>query len=85
MVFCNYVSDSVFQYCQTSQCCGIGVCAELRELRGAIQMDLERYPSSLPASVSVSSSLHLKELKNRFRLVCFTVTTPRKALFLREQ
>ncbi|KAL7385786.1 hypothetical protein ABVT39_000257 [Epinephelus coioides] len=42
--------------------------AELRELRGAIQMDLERYPSPLPASVSVSSSLHLKELKSRFRL-----------------
>ncbi|XP_044074808.1 coiled-coil domain-containing protein 24 isoform X2 [Siniperca chuatsi] len=42
--------------------------AELRELRGAIQMDLELYPSSFAASPSASSPLPLKELKNSFRL-----------------
>ncbi|XP_029309746.1 coiled-coil domain-containing protein 24 [Cottoperca gobio] len=42
--------------------------AELRELRGAIQMDLEIYPSSLAASLPASSPLPLKELKSEFRL-----------------
>ncbi|XP_074507749.1 coiled-coil domain-containing protein 24 [Sebastes fasciatus] len=42
--------------------------AELRELRGAIQMDLELYPSSLAASPSSSSPFPVKELKNRCRL-----------------
>ncbi|KAI3374835.1 hypothetical protein L3Q82_021373 [Scortum barcoo] len=51
--------------------------AELRELRGAVQTDLELYPSSLPASLSASYLLPLKGLKNRF--VCFAVKTPRKA------
>ncbi|XP_068427384.1 coiled-coil domain-containing protein 24 [Clinocottus analis] len=40
--------------------------AELKELRGAIQMDLELYPSSLAASPTASSPL--KELKSRSRL-----------------
>ncbi|XP_071347789.1 coiled-coil domain-containing protein 24 [Trachinotus anak] len=42
--------------------------AELRELRGAIQMDLELYPSSFAASTPASPPLPAKELKNRFRL-----------------
>uniref|UniRef100_A0A3B4URR3 Coiled-coil domain containing 24 n=1 Tax=Seriola dumerili TaxID=41447 RepID=A0A3B4URR3_SERDU len=42
--------------------------AELRELRGAIQMDLELYPSSFAASPPASPPLPVKELKNRFRL-----------------
>ncbi|XP_040911543.1 coiled-coil domain-containing protein 24 isoform X2 [Toxotes jaculatrix] len=41
--------------------------AELKELRGAIQMDLELYPSSFDASPQASSLL-LKELKSGFRL-----------------
>ncbi|XP_063741989.1 uncharacterized protein LOC134866025 [Eleginops maclovinus] len=40
--------------------------AELRELRGAIQSDLELYPSSLTASLP-ASPLPLKNLKNKFR------------------
>ncbi|XP_068593958.1 coiled-coil domain-containing protein 24 [Cebidichthys violaceus] len=42
--------------------------AELRELRGAIQMDLQLYESSLAASPTASSPFPLKEFKNRFRL-----------------
>ncbi|XP_031720976.1 coiled-coil domain-containing protein 24 isoform X1 [Anarrhichthys ocellatus] len=42
--------------------------AELRELRGDIQMDLQLYPSSLAASPTASSPFPLKELKNRFKL-----------------
>ncbi|XP_045907380.1 coiled-coil domain-containing protein 24 isoform X2 [Micropterus dolomieu] len=42
--------------------------AELRELRGAVQMDLELYPSSFAASPPASSPLPLKWLKNKFRL-----------------
>ncbi|CAK6974653.1 coiled-coil domain-containing protein 24 [Scomber scombrus] len=42
--------------------------AELRELRGAIQTDLELYPSSFASSYSTSSHLPVKALKNRFRL-----------------
>ncbi|XP_070774854.1 coiled-coil domain-containing protein 24 [Enoplosus armatus] len=41
--------------------------AELRELRGAIQMDLQLYPSSFAASPSASSLLSLRELNNTFR------------------
>ncbi|XP_034469763.1 coiled-coil domain-containing protein 24 [Hippoglossus hippoglossus] len=41
--------------------------AELRELRGEIQMDLELYPSSLATSSPASPSLPVKELKTRFR------------------
>ncbi|XP_078120213.1 coiled-coil domain-containing protein 24 [Sander vitreus] len=39
--------------------------ADLKELRGAIQMDLDLYPSSLAALPSASSPLPLKQLKNR--------------------
>ncbi|XP_042354428.1 coiled-coil domain-containing protein 24 [Plectropomus leopardus] len=42
--------------------------AELRELRGAVQMDLELYPSSLAAPASSSPPRPVKELKNRIRL-----------------
>ncbi|XP_067462318.1 coiled-coil domain-containing protein 24 [Thunnus thynnus] len=42
--------------------------AELRELRGAIQTDLELYPSSFASSYLTSSPLPVKALKNRFRL-----------------
>ncbi|TMS09777.1 Coiled-coil domain-containing protein 24 [Larimichthys crocea] len=42
--------------------------AELKELRGVIQKDLELYPSSFDASPPAPSSLPLKELRNRFRL-----------------
>ncbi|XP_051257193.1 coiled-coil domain-containing protein 24 [Dicentrarchus labrax] len=42
--------------------------SELRELRGAIQMDLQLYPSMLAASPPASSLLPLKELKSRSRL-----------------
>ncbi|XP_073347955.1 coiled-coil domain-containing protein 24 [Pagrus major] len=42
--------------------------AELKELRGAIQMDLELYPSSLAAPPPASSPLPLKDLKSRFSL-----------------
>ncbi|XP_040000553.1 coiled-coil domain-containing protein 24 isoform X2 [Xiphias gladius] len=41
---------------------------ELRDLRGAIKMDLELYPSSYAASPPALTSLPVKELKNRFRL-----------------
>lgn len=57
------------------------VCAELRELKGAIQSDLELYPSSLYAS-QPASTLPLKKLKNKFRLVGYAVTTSRKDLIL---
>ncbi|XP_034557942.1 coiled-coil domain-containing protein 24 isoform X2 [Notolabrus celidotus] len=50
------------------QCPSEPTLTELRELRGAIEMDLELYPSSLAASPSRSSPLPLKDLKNRFRL-----------------
>ncbi|XP_032386353.1 coiled-coil domain-containing protein 24 [Etheostoma spectabile] len=39
--------------------------ADLKELRGAIQMDLDLYPSSLAALPSVSSPLPSKKFKNR--------------------
>ncbi|XP_035490184.2 coiled-coil domain-containing protein 24 isoform X2 [Scophthalmus maximus] len=42
--------------------------AELRELRGAVQMDLELYPASFAASSPTSPPLPVKGLKNRFRL-----------------
>nr|XP_046263978.1 coiled-coil domain-containing protein 24 [Scatophagus argus] len=42
--------------------------AELRELRQAIQMDLELYPSSSAASLPASFAVPLKELKNGPRL-----------------
>ncbi|KAK2822572.1 hypothetical protein Q5P01_022637 [Channa striata] len=41
--------------------------AELRELRGAVQMDLELYPSSSAALSTVSSPLPVKQLRNKFR------------------
>ncbi|XP_026229752.1 coiled-coil domain-containing protein 24 [Anabas testudineus] len=47
---------------------------ELKELRGAVQMDLELYSSSLAASSSALSLHPVKELKNKFRL-----STGRKA------
>lgn len=84
IVFCNEVSDSLFQsHSQRdrfstffrSHHCFIRVCAELKELRGVIQKDLELYPSSFDASPPAPSPLPLKELRNRFRLVCFTATT----------
>nr|XP_020447213.1 coiled-coil domain-containing protein 24 [Monopterus albus] len=42
--------------------------AELSELRAAIQMDLELYPSSFSASPTPSSPRSVKKLKNRLRL-----------------
>ncbi|KAM8727003.1 coiled-coil domain-containing protein 24 [Acanthopagrus schlegelii] len=42
--------------------------AELRELRGAIQMDLELFPSSLAAPPPASSPLPLRDLKSRISM-----------------
>ncbi|XP_038575298.1 coiled-coil domain-containing protein 24 [Micropterus salmoides] len=58
--------------------------AELRELRGAVQMDLELYPSSFAASPPASSPpasspLPLKWLKNRFRPPEGTASQPKSA------
>ncbi|KAF3699494.1 Coiled-coil domain-containing protein 24 [Channa argus] len=41
--------------------------AELRELRGAVQMDLKLYPTSFVAFPTASSPFTVKKLRNRFR------------------
>ncbi|XP_074545149.1 coiled-coil domain-containing protein 24 [Halichoeres trimaculatus] len=62
----KYLKGNIKQTCQSQLAKPEPSLAELRELRGAIQMDLELYPSCL--AVSRSSPSPGKELKSRSRL-----------------
>ncbi|KAM6989314.1 coiled-coil domain-containing protein 24 [Tautogolabrus adspersus] len=64
----KYLKGNIKQKCRSQLEKPEPTLAELRELRGAIQMDLELYPSSLTVSPSRSSPLPLKGLKNTSRL-----------------
>ncbi|XP_041804935.1 coiled-coil domain-containing protein 24 [Chelmon rostratus] len=64
----KHLKGNIRQKCRSQRDRPEPTLAELKELRGAIQVDLELYPSSFAASPPASSPLPLKELKNRFRL-----------------
>ncbi|CAJ1072794.1 coiled-coil domain-containing protein 24 isoform X2 [Xyrichtys novacula] len=61
----KYFKEEIKQRCMSQAEKSEPTLSELRELRGAIQMDLELYPSSLAASPSRASPLPAKDLKNR--------------------
>ncbi|KAI4786395.1 hypothetical protein KUCAC02_037147 [Chaenocephalus aceratus] len=63
----KHFRGNITQKCPTELDNSEPTLAELRELKGAIQSDLELYPSSLYAS-QPASTLPLKKLKNKFSL-----------------
>ncbi|XP_010773437.1 coiled-coil domain-containing protein 24 isoform X2 [Notothenia coriiceps] len=63
----KHFRGNITQKCPTEHDNSEPTLAELRELRGAIQSDLELYPSWLSAS-QPASPLPLKKLKNKFSL-----------------
>ncbi|XP_065810508.1 coiled-coil domain-containing protein 24 [Labrus bergylta] len=64
----KYLKGNIKQKCRSQLEKPEPTLAELRELRGAVQMDLELFPTSLTVSPSRSSPLPLKGLKNTSRL-----------------